>query len=160
MSEIVIVSGHPRSGSRTTELAAEVGRRFAAREGRGAPVVVDVAELGAHVFRADDRVTRRALTTIQEASVLIVASPTLQGSYSGLLKVLFEHFPPNALAGVLAIPVVTAGFQEQADITEAFLARLLRELGADVIDFGLTAIGPELSDLTAVADQYAAAIAA
>ncbi|GAB2607776.1 FMN reductase [Paractinoplanes abujensis] len=160
MSEIVIVSGHPRSGSRTTKLAAEVGSRFAAREGHGSPAVVDVAELGARVFRADDRRTRRALTTIQDASVLIVASPTLQGSYSGMLKVLFEQLPPNGLAGVVAIPVVTAGSQEQADITEAFLARLLRELGADVVDFGLTAIGPELSDLRAVADQYTAAIAA
>ena len=45
-------------------------------------------------------------------------------------------------------------------MTEAFLARLLSELGAEVVDFGLTAIGPELSDLSAVADQYAAAIAA
>jgi FMN reductase len=64
------------------------------------------------------------------------------------------------LAGIVAIPVVTAGAQEQADITEAFLARLLSELGAEVVDFGLTAIEPELADLSAVADQYAAAIAA
>jgi FMN reductase len=77
-----------------------------------------------------------------------------------MLKLFFELFPANALAGIVAIPVVTAGAQEQADITEAFLARLLSELGAEVVDFGLTAIEPELSDLGAVADQYAAAIAA
>jgi FMN reductase len=77
-----------------------------------------------------------------------------------LLKLFFELLPPNALAGIVAIPVVTAVSQEQADITEAFLARLLGELGAEVVDFGLTAIGPELADIGALADQYTAAIAA
>jgi FMN reductase len=160
MSDIVIVSGHPRSGSRTLRLAAEVGQRFAERGGRTPPLVVDVAELGAGLLKAGDRRARRALGEVQDASVLIVASPTVQGSYSGVLKLFFERLPANALAGIVAIPVVTAGAQEQADITEAFLARLLSELGAEVVDFGLTAIEPEMSDLSAVADQYAAAIAA
>jgi len=160
MSDIVIVSGHPRPGSRTMRLAAEVGRRFADRGGRRPPVVVDVAEIGAAVLRPDDSRTRAALAEVQDADVLIVASPTLQGSYSGMLKVFFELLPPNALAGIVAVPVVTAASQEQADITESFLARLLSELGAEVVDFGLTAIGPELSNLDAIADQYASAIAA
>jgi FMN reductase len=160
MSDIVIVSGHPRTGSRTQRLAAEVGRRFAERGGRRPPVVVDVAALGAGLLRPDDASTREALSEVQDAAVLIVASPTVQGSYSGMLKLFLERLPDNALAGIVAIPVVTAGAQEQADLTEAFLARLLSELGAEVVDFGLTAIEPELSDLRAVADQYAAAIAA
>jgi FMN reductase len=160
MSEIVIVSGHPRSGSRTLRLAAEVGQRFAERGGLTPPVVVDVSQLGAGLLGPDDPLTGTALAEVQDASVLIVASPTLQGSYSGMLKVFFERLPANALAGIVAIPVVTAGSQELADVAESFLARLLSELGAEVVDFGLTAIEPELSDLSAVADQYAAAIAA
>jgi FMN reductase len=160
VSEIVIVSGHPRSGSRTKRLAAEVGLRLAERGGRRPPVVVDVAELAGGVLIPGDPGTRAALEEVQDASMLIVASPTLQGSYSGMLKLFFERLPANALAGMVAVPVVTAGSQEQADMTEALLARLLSELGADVVDFGLTAIGPELNDLNAVADQYADAIAA
>jgi FMN reductase len=160
MSGIVILSGHPRSGSRTLRLASEVGQRFAERGGLRPPVVVDVAQLGAGLLEADDARLGRALAEVQDASVLIVASPTLQGSYSGMLKVFFERLPANALAGIVAIPVVTAGSQELADVAEGFLARLLSELGAEVVDFGLTAIEPELSDLSAVADQYTAAIAA
>lgn len=160
MADVVIVSGHPRPGSRTQRLASAVAHRFAELGGRTPPIVVDVAELGSDVLVPESAGTRRALAEVQDAAVLVVASPTMQGSYSGMLKVFLEHLPVNALAGVVAIPVVTAGSQEQADITEAFLARLLRELGADVVDFGLTAIEPELSDLEAVADQYAAAIAA
>jgi FMN reductase len=160
MSDIVIVSGHPRSGSRTLRLATEVGQRFAERSRLAPPVVVDVAQLGAGVLGPEDAGTAHALAEVQDASLLIVATPTLQGSYSGVLKVFFERLPANALAGIVAIPVVTAGSQEQADLAEAFLARLLSELGAEVVDFGLTAIEPELADLSAVADQYAAAIAA
>lgn len=59
---------------------------------------------------------------------------------------------------MLAFPVVTADIQAKADAAEAFLARLLSELGADVVDFGLTALGPELADPAAVADLYTTAI--
>jgi FMN reductase len=55
---------------------------------------------------------------------------------------------------------LTLAFQTQADVAEAFLARLLRELGADVVDFGLTAIEAELANPAGVADQYATAMSA
>jgi FMN reductase len=135
-----------------------VGKRFAMRRGQDTFVTVDVAELGPSLLTPADGGTGRALLEVQDATVLIVATPTCQGSYSGALKVLLDQLPANALAGVLAVPVVTADVQSQADTAEAFLARLLSELGADVVDFGLTAIGPELADPAATADQYADAI--
>jgi FMN reductase len=158
MSDVVVISGHPRPGSRTWQLAMAVGKRFAAHRGHAAFVTVDVAELGQRLLAPADAATSQALLEIQDAALLIVATPTYRGTYSGALKVLLDQLPPNALAGVLAVPVVTADIQPRADVAEAFLARLLSELGADVIDFGLTAIGPELTDPAALADQYAAAI--
>jgi FMN reductase len=77
--------------------------------------------------------------------------------YRCVLKALLDQLPANALAGVVAVPVVTAESQPLADTAEAFLARLLRELGADVVDFGLTATESEFDDLDSVADQYVAA---
>ncbi|AEV85654.1 FMN reductase [Actinoplanes sp. SE50] len=88
----------------------------------------------------------------------MVATPAARGAYSGALKVLLDHLPANALAGVVAVPVVAAEAQTQADAAEAVLARLLSELGADVVDFGLTAVGPELTEPASVAATYAAAI--
>jgi FMN reductase len=158
MQDVVVVSGHPRPGSRTLQLAVAVGERFARRGGPATFVVVDVAELGPALLTSTDARTGEALLEIQDATLLIVATPTYRGSYTGALKVLLDQLPANALAGVVAVPVVTAEIQSQADAAEAFLARLLRELGADVVDFGLTATGAELVDLAAVADQYAAAI--
>jgi FMN reductase len=155
--DIVVVSGDPRPGSRTLQLAAAVGERFARRDG-SAPVLVDIARLGAGLLVPGDGRTGTALLEVQDSSLLIVATPASKGSYTGALKVFLDQLPANALAGVVAVPVVTADVQSEADVAEAFLARLLRELGADVVDFGLTATGPELADLHAVADQYAAAL--
>ncbi|RSM49280.1 NADPH-dependent FMN reductase [Actinoplanes sp. ATCC 53533] len=158
MSDVVVISGHPRPGSRTLQLAMAVGKRFAAHRGHVTFVTIDVAELGQGLLAPADAATGEALREVQDATLLIVATPTCWGTYSGALKVLLDQLPPNALAGVLAVPVVTADIQARADAAEAFLARLLSELGADVVDFGLTAIGPELADPAAVADQYAEAI--
>lgn len=158
MRDVVVVSGHPRPGSRTLELARAVGASFAARRGGEAFATVDLAELGPSLLTPADAATDEALNQVQDATLLIVATPTYRGTYTGVLKVLLDQLPSNALAGVLAVPVVTAEDQAQAEIAEAFLARLLRELGADVIDFGLTVTDAELSDPSAVADQYAAAL--
>jgi FMN reductase len=158
MPDVVVISGHPRPGSRTRLLAAAVGERFALRQPDATMTVVDVAELGAGLLTPGDGPTGEALLDVQDAALLVVATPVYKGSYSGALKVLLDQLPANALAGVVAVPIVTAEFQPQADAAEAFLARVLRELGADVVDFGLTAVESELADLAAVADQYAAAI--
>jgi FMN reductase len=158
MSDVVVVSGHPRPGSRTLQLATAVGERIANRRGDASMVVVDVSELGPGLLVSGDGATGAALLEMLDATLLIVATPTYRSTFSGVLKVLLDQLPANALAGVLAIPVVTADMQAQADLAEAFLARLLRDLGADVVDFGLTAIGPELADPASVAALYADAL--
>jgi len=121
-------------------------------------VVVDVSELGPGLLVPGDGATGAALLELLDAALLIVATPTYRSTFSGVLKVLLDQLPANALAGVLAIPVVTADIQAQADVAEAFLARLLRDLGADVIDFGLTAIGSELADPASIAELYTNAL--
>jgi FMN reductase len=158
VSGVVVVSGHPHPGSSTLRLATEVGERIAKSRGDAAFVTVDVAELGPGLLMSDSAATAAALLEVQDATLLIVATPAYRGTYSGALKVLFDQLPANALAGVLAFPVVTADLQVQADAAEAFLARLLSELGADVVDFGLTATGAELADPAAVAELYTTAI--
>ncbi|GAB1692519.1 hypothetical protein KRM28CT15_43220 [Krasilnikovia sp. M28-CT-15] len=160
MPQVVVISGHPRPGSDTLRLATELGARIAKSRGNATFVTVDVAELGPGLLTPADEATGRALLEVQDATLLIVATPTCRGTFSGALKVLLDQLPANALAGVVAVPVVTAEVQPQADTAEAFLARLLRELGADVVDFGLTATRSELADPAAVADQYTAAIIA
>jgi FMN reductase len=158
MSGVVVVSGHPDPCSSTLRLATAVGERIATTCGEATFATVDVAELGPGLLMPYDGATAAALLEVQDAALLIVATPAYRGTFSGALKVLFDQLPANSLAGVLAFPVVTADIQAQADVAEAFLARLLSGLGADVVDFGLTALGPELADPVAVAEIYTTAI--
>ena len=158
--DVVVISGHPRPASLTLQLATAVGERLAARVGHTSPTVVDISRLGPGMLTPGDGGTADALSAVQDAMVLVVASPACKGSYAGVLKVLLDQLPANALAGVVAVPVVTADLEPVAYIAEAFLARLLSQLGADVVAFGLTATDPELADPASVANEYVTALAA
>ena len=151
MSGIVVVSGNPRPGSRTSVLAHAVGTAPG-----GAAAAVEVGELGPGLLTPGDAATAAAVTTIREADVLVVATPTYKGSYTGVLKVLLDRLPANALAGKRAVPVVTAGVAPQAAAAAALLAQLLGELGAEVAP-ALPVVEADLPESAVIADKYAAA---
>jgi FMN reductase len=162
MTKIVVVSGNPRAGSRTLGLAAAVGSAIAGRLGStdgspGAPDVVDVGALGAGLLVPGDPATATAVQSLQDADLLVVATPTYKGSYTGILKVLLDQLPAGALAGKRAVPVVIAGVTQQAAAAEALLRQLLTELGAEVVDPGLPVIEADLSESALVAEKYATA---
>ena len=160
MPDVVVVSGDLLPGSSTLRLARRVGKRLAALNRLKSPVVIDIAELAPMLLASGDKRVGQALADVQDATLLVIASPAYRGTYTGILKVFLDLLPPHAFAGVVAVPGGTADFQAEADAAEAFLARLLRELGADVVDFGLTATAAEQADLVTVADQYTAALTA
>jgi FMN reductase len=153
MSRIVVVSGNPRPGSRTSTLAVAVGEAL----GAGSPIeVVEVGELGPGLLTPGDEPTARAVRLVRAAEVLVVATPTYKGSYTGVLKVLLDHLPAQALAGKRAVPVVTAGVAPQAVAAEALLRQLLAELGAEVAP-GLPVVEADLPESKAIAEAYAQA---
>lgn len=154
MSRIVVVSGNPRPGSRTSTLAVAVGEALAARTGGFPPTVIEVGELGAGLLTPGDEATAAAVTLLREAELLVVATPTYKGSYTGVLKVLLDQLPAQALAGKRAVPVVTAGVAPQAEAAEALLRQLLTELGADVAP-GLPVVEADLPETKAIAERYA-----
>jgi FMN reductase len=154
MTRIVVVSGNPRAGSRTSVLAVAVGAALAGAE---SPAVIEVGALGAGLLTPGDPATADAVALIRAADLLVVATPTYKGSYTGVLKVLLDQLPANALAGKGAVPVVTAGVAPQAAAAEALLRQLLTELGADVAEPGLPVVEAELPESAAIAEKYAAA---
>ncbi|HEV7961304.1 MAG TPA: NAD(P)H-dependent oxidoreductase [Actinoplanes sp.] len=156
MTQIVVVSGNPRPGSRTLTLATAVGEAIASRAGAAAPALVDVSTIGAGLLTPGDAGTAEAVAALREAEILVVATPTYKGSYTGILKVLLDQLPANALAGKRAVPVVTAGVAPQAAVAEKLLRQLLTELGADVVDPGLPIVEAELPESAAVAEKFAA----
>jgi FMN reductase len=158
MTGIVVISGNPRAGSRTSTLAVAVGEAIAEQLGSPQPHVIEVGTLEAGLLTPGDEATRAAVAILTEANLVVVATPTYKGSYTGVLKVLLDQLPANALAGKLAVPVVTAGVAPQAAAAEALLRQLLVELGAIVVRLGLPVLEAELPESSAIAQKYATAL--
>ncbi|MGI5151317.1 NADPH-dependent FMN reductase [Plantactinospora sp. CA-294935] len=132
MSEIVVISGNPRPGSRTRRLAVSVAEEVVRRESATPPVVLDLAEYGPALLVPDDSGVADGVATARAARVLVVATPTYKGSYTGVLKVFLDHLPYQGLAGVVAVPVTVGATPAQAAQSERHLRGLLAELGAEV----------------------------
>ena len=158
MTAIVVVSGNPRPGSRTSTLAVAVGEAIASHTGGFPPTVIEVGVLGTGLLTPGDEATAAAVTALREAELLVIATPTYKGSYTGVLKVLLDLLPAQALAGKRAVPVVTAGVAPQAAAAEALLRQLLTELGAEVAP-GLPVVEADLPESAAIAEKYAATLA-
>jgi FMN reductase len=151
----LVVSGNPRPGSRTLKVALAVGEALS-----DTPVsVIDVGEIGAGLLTPGDEATAAAVAALHEASLLVVATPTYKGSYTGILKVLFDQLPAGALAGKTVVPVITAGVQPQADAAAGHLNALLSELGATLRP-AVTATEASLSDIDGIVSRAQAAAAA
>jgi FMN reductase len=152
---IVVLSGNPRPQSRTLRLAGEVGTVLAARLGHATPETLDVAVFGSRLLAAGDGEVRRAVDRLRAASLLVVATPTFKGTYTGVLKVLLDGLPRPGLAGQAVVTVVTANEPAQAAATERHLCELLGELGAVVAGPGLIALERHLERPRELAHEYA-----
>ena len=154
-TSVVVVSGNPRAGSRTLTVAEAVGSRI--RTALAGPVLhqtVEVAELGPEIFAAERPRTNGALATISHADVLVVATPVYKASYTGLLKLFLDQLPPNALQGVIAVPVVVSAAPAHSLVGEAYLRPLLVELAATVPTRAFAVTEAQLTDLDDVVQGW------
>ncbi|WP_406312222.1 NAD(P)H-dependent oxidoreductase [Streptosporangium sp. NBC_01639] len=154
---IVTVVGNPRAGSRTYEVAVQATQTLAARIGHEGPSeVVDLAAL-APVLPAPEPSSEvaAALELVTQASVLVVASPTYKGTYTGLLKVFLDRIRGGALASTVALPLLVMGDARHALAVEVHFRPLLVELGATVPTPGLAVLEAELGDLETVLGRWA-----
>ncbi|MGP3956761.1 NADPH-dependent FMN reductase [Nonomuraea sp. 3N208] len=163
---IVTLVGNPREGSRTRAVAVAAAEAVSTRIGTAGPhEVVDLSALGPHLLSPGASPgVEVALELVAESSVLVVASPTYKGTYTGLLKSFLDRLPPDALAGKAALPLLVMGDAKHALAVEVHLRPLLVELGATVPTPGLAVLEaqiPHLEEiLTAWADRVAPQAAA
>lgn len=174
MSTVVALVGNPRAGSRTRTAAEQVADRVAERlaglpaaapdaagpggaapargvAGRPTVAVVDLADLATELFVAVRPAVEAASATVASARVLVVATPVYKASYTGLLKSFLDLYGPDALAGVVAVPLVVSGSPAHALVGEVHLRPLLVELGATVPTRSLTLTEADLASPEAFA---------
>jgi len=153
----VALVGNPRPQSRTANLASVVLAALGELAGEGGPggaaassVVLDLAELvrslGAPLGPDAQANYRDPLQTVTAAEVLVVASPTYKGSYTGLLKAFLDFVPGGRLRGAVAIPVMTVGAPAHTLAADVHLRPLLIELGASTPTSALVVGEDQLSD--------------
>lgn len=158
--KVAVVVGNPKSQSRTYEAALLVAARLT---GGAADVVVDVAALGPGVLDPDDPDAQAAVAEVRSADLVVVASPTYKATYTGLLKVFLDRFPPEGLAGVVAVPLMLGGGAQHALAVEHTLRPVLVELGAVTPTRGLFLIDRDYANpevLNAWLDQAVGQVAA
>ena len=124
---VAVVVGNPKPRSRTLEAA--VG--LASRLGSEPPTtVIDVVDLGPGLLGWGDPAVQEAVSSVRSSQAVVVASPTYKGTFTGLLKLFLDQFPPGGLAGVVALPVMLGAAWQHALAPEVFLKPVLVELGA------------------------------
>ncbi|MCG5214305.1 NAD(P)H-dependent oxidoreductase [Streptosporangium sp. KLBMP 9127] len=158
---VVALVGNPRTGSRTYGAAVAAAEAVASRIGEPAPPdVVDLSALApvllAPVPSAGVEV---ALELVTGADVLVVASPTYKGTYTGLLKAFLDRLPSGALSRTAALPLLVMGDPAHSLAVEVHLRPLLVELGAFVPTPGLALLESQLADLDDVLAAWADRVA-
>lgn len=96
-----------------------------------------------------------ALATISATDVLIVATPQVHGSYTGLLKVFLDRLPELGLAHAIALPLAVVDDLRNGYNIESDLRVLLSDLGAWVAEPGLVLATSELDEPRSVVDAWA-----
>jgi FMN reductase len=158
------VVGNPRVGSRTLQAAAEVTRQLAdAGRASGATVrdtYLDLAEIAPHLFDWESATAEAWIAQALAADVLVVASPTYKATYTGLLKAFVDRFPPNALAGKVAIPIMMGAAPIHQLAVDCHLVPLLLEIGATCPVRGLYVLESALPDWPQTAAAWVASTSA
>jgi FMN reductase len=144
---VAVVVGNPRPGSRTLAAARLLAGLLTPVE---PDPVVDLAGLGGRLLDPHDPEVVGSVRAVGEADLVVVASPTYKASFTGLLKLFLDRFPPGGLPGV-AVPLMLGAGPGHALAPEAFLRPVLIELGAAVPVRGLYVLDSAHDDPTAYA---------
>jgi FMN reductase len=165
---VVELIGSPRPHSHTRVLAGTV---VGALEAAGAVTlgprhVLDLGEIVGVTFTpkrvAGSKPVDDPFALIRVAQLVIVATPTINGTYTGLLKLFLDRLERGELVGKIAVPVAVAPSEKHLSIAAAALRRLLGELGATLPAPPLAVLAPKANGFRAAktwATRHSPAIA-
>ncbi len=151
-----ILVGNPKKGSRTLQVAEALADRVERLTGARRKATVDLADHADVLFQWPNDSLAELTDVVRTSELLIVASPTYKATYTGLLKAFLDRYPTDGLAGVTAIPVMTASSPLHALAVEMTLRPLLVELGASVPTRGLAFLMSEIGTIDDALDEWAA----
>jgi FMN reductase len=143
---VIFVSGSPSRASRSTRLLDEVASRleeagFGARHfsvaGFEPQEVLNPTTETANV--------RELVSAARSAAAVVVSTPVYKGTFSGLLKVVLDLIPPDALVGKVGLAIATGRIPEQLPDTARSLEGIFRFFKLGGVLPALTFTDPELA---------------
>jgi FMN reductase len=137
---VAVVVGNPKFRSRTWAAARRLADLLTDAE---PDVVIDLVDLGPSLLNPADPDLEEAVRAVTQADLVIVASPTYKGSYTGMLKVFLDALPSGALRGVTAVPLMLGAQWRHGMAADLLLKPVLVELGASCPTAGLFVLDTE-----------------
>lgn len=145
---VAIVVGNPKPRSRTFRAAQRVAELLA---GHPPDLEVDLVDLGPELLDWSSSALPKIIAEVEASSLVIFASPTYKGSYTGLLKLFLDRLGARALSGLTAaVPLMLGGDLRHSLAPEVFLKPVLTELGASCPTPALFLLETEWNDPSAV----------
>lgn len=138
-----VVVGNPKPASRTLAAATHVARELTGSE---PDLVVDLATLGASLLDWGSAEVAELVGRVGGADLVVVASPTYKGTYTGLLKLFLDRFAGGTGLRGLAVPLLLGAGPGHALAPELTLRPVLTELGATVPGRGLFVLDSQYED--------------
>jgi FMN reductase len=150
---VAVVVGNPKPRSRTHDAAVWLATQLAGAE---PDLVVDLAGLGPALLDWSDPEVADLVRQVGAADLVVVASPTYKGTYTGLLKLFLDRFATDGLSGV-AVPFMLGAGPGHALAPELTLRPVLTEIGASVPVRGLYIVDSAYDDPAAYESWLATA---
>ena len=138
--QVSVVVGNPKSASRTCAAAVALVH---ALTGEPPAHVFDLADFGAALLGWGDPRVADVVAAVTASDVVIFASPTFKGTYTGLLKLFLDQIGGGSLTSVKAVALMLGAGPHHAMAPEVFLRPVLVELGASCPTASLYVIDSE-----------------
>ncbi len=147
---LVAVSGGMQRPSRTTALAEEL-LALIANEIPCEPRLVEMGRIAPQLAGATWRsnlpdTVERELAAVEQADVLVVATPVYRGSYTGLFKHFFDFIHQDALIDKPVLLAATGGSQRHALVIDHQLRPLFSFFQARTLPLGIYATDEDFDD--------------
>lgn len=155
MLKVTVVVGNPKPQSRTAQIATRAVEHLCTA-GTYSMTVIDLADYTDEIFAWPSDKMSALNTQVAASDLVIVASPTYKGTYTGLLKAFLDRYGNLGLAGVVAIPIMTGADSRHALAPEVGLRPLLVELGAVVPTQGLYFVMDQMEEMDGIILSWAA----
>ncbi|MFB5189111.1 NADPH-dependent FMN reductase [Alicyclobacillus fastidiosus] len=145
MAQVLLISGSPSKVSKTSKVlgyvAEQLGRHGVSTE------TISIRDLPPEDLvyaRFDSSTIKGTIASIEEADVVIVATPVYKASYAGLLKSYIDLLPQTILSGKVVVPIALGGSLAHLLVIEYALKPILSAVGAQTILNGVYGLDTEV----------------